>query len=106
VRSVQRDPITGQSRELDQAIEIALYSATILDNNKQPEGLLNVILSATSHPSEFLQSLQKSLPTFAYIENHVEMLDFLFKWLAVKSDFLLKRGVVFSDFEDLRSLGL
>ena len=34
------------------------------------------------------------------------MLDIVFKWLAVKSDFMLKRGVAFSDFEDLRSTGL
>ncbi len=42
------DSVTGQSRELDQAIEIALYGSTFLDNKKQPEALLNVLLSAAS----------------------------------------------------------
>jgi hypothetical protein len=52
-RSIVRDPVTGQSRELDQAIEIALYGSTFLDNKKQPEALLNVLLSAAQQASEF-----------------------------------------------------
>jgi hypothetical protein len=34
------------------------------------------------------------------------MLDFLFKWLAVKSDFMVKRGAQFSEFEELRNTAL
>jgi hypothetical protein len=56
-RTVERDPITGASRELDQAVEIALYSATLLEIKKQPEGLLNVLITACSHPSEFIASI-------------------------------------------------
>ena len=45
-RSVTKDPATGQSRELDQAIEIALFGSLMLEVKKQPEALLNVLLSA------------------------------------------------------------
>jgi len=34
------------------------------------------------------------------------MLDFLFKWLALKADFMLKRGITLPDFEEMRSTGL
>lgn len=78
--------MTGASKELDQAVEIALYASTLMEVKKQPEGLLNVILTASSHPAEFIQSILKALPSFSYLNNHIEMLDFLFKWLAVKSD--------------------
>jgi hypothetical protein len=40
------------------------------------------------------------------LENTVDLLDFLFKWVAIKSEFMLKKGVSFSDFEELRSVGL
>jgi hypothetical protein len=33
-RSITKDPITNQSRELDQSIEIALFGGLILDNKK------------------------------------------------------------------------
>ena len=59
-----KDPVTGFSRELDQAIEIALYGSTILENKKQVDALLNVILSAAGPASDFHVSLQKALPSF------------------------------------------
>ena len=92
-RSVSKDPYSGQSKELDQSIEIALYSAIILDLKKQPETLLNVILTACEPANDFIQSLLKALPSFMFIENHADMLDFLFKWISLKSDYMLKRGV-------------
>jgi len=67
---------------------------------------LNVILSAAESPSDFLQSIVRILPSFIYLDSHIELLNFLFKWLALKCDYILKRGVVFSDFEELRSVGL
>lgn len=105
-RSVQRDPVTGASRELDQAVEIALYSTTVLDVKKQPDNLLNVLLSACSSPSELLQSISKSLPMFVFMANHLELLDFIFKWIGQKSEFMIKRGALLSEFEELRSIGL
>jgi hypothetical protein len=66
---------------------------------------LNVILSAAESPSDFLQSIVRILPSFIYLDSHIELLNFLFKWLALKCDYLLK-NVVFSDFEELRSVGL
>ena len=105
-RSVTRDPVTGQSKELEQAIEIALYASTLLDSSKPVEGLMNVLLSAPEQPTFFNQSLQRCLPSFCYIENHMKMLEYLYKWLGLKCEFMFKRGVTMSDFEELRTIGL
>ena len=65
-----------------------------------------MLLSVPEHPKQFLECLQNCLPSFGYIENSLQMLDFLFKWLALKADFMLKRGVTLPDFEELRAVGL
>lgn len=44
--------------------------------------------------------------SFVYFDNYIEKLDFLFKWLAVKSDYFFKRGISFAEFEELRCTGL
>ena len=67
---------------------------------------MNVILSACSSPSELLQSLSITLPSFVFIPNSIELLDFIFKWIGTKSEFLIKRGALLSEFEELRSIGL
>jgi len=43
---------------------------------------------------------------FVTLESCIDLLEFVFKWVASKSEQLLKGGVVFSDFESLRSVGL
>ena len=105
-RSVTRDPATGLSRELDQAIEVALFGSLMLEVKKQPEALLNVLLSAASPASEFFEALIRSVLVFSQQDNCVALLEFVFKWVSVKADFLIKKGVALSDFEELRSAGL
>ena len=104
--SIVRDAVTGQSRDLDQAIEIALFGSTFLDNKKQPEALLNVLLSASSEANEFFASLLKCVQQFAQYDSNVYLLEFVFKWAISKFDYLLQRGVTVNDFEDLRSAGV
>ena len=104
--SVVRDAVTGQSRDLDQAIEIALFGSTFLDNKKQPEALLNVLLSATQQTNEFFSSLLKSVQQFAQYDSNVYLLEFVFKWAISKFDYLIQRGVTVNDFEDMRSAGV
>lgn len=41
-----------------------------------------------------------------YMDNHLQMLDYLFKWLGLKLDFMLKRGMTLADFEEIRTAGL
>ena len=43
---------------------------------------------------------------FAQYDSNVYLLEFVFKWVIAKVDFLLKKGVAVSDFEELRSAGL
>jgi len=49
--------LAGESKELEQAIEIALYASTQLLVTKQVEGLLNVLISVPDQPKLFLESL-------------------------------------------------
>lgn len=93
----------GESKELEQAIEIALYASTQTSSTKHVEGLLNVLLSVPDQPKLFLESLQRCLSSFIYMDSHLSMLDYLFKWLGLKLDFMLKRGVTPADFEELRA---
>lgn len=36
----------------------------------------------------------------------MKMLEYLYKWLGLKSEFMFKRGVTMTDFEELRTIGL
>ena len=67
---------------------------------------MNVLLSAAGPATDFFDSLLRSLLVFSQQDSCVSLLDFVFKWVLIKADFLLKRGIVFSDFEELRSAGL
>jgi len=85
---------------------VALFGSLMLEVKKQPEALLNVLLSAVEKISDFFDSLLRSLLVFSQQDYCVSLIDFVFKWVLIKADYLLKRGAVFSDFEELRSAGL
>jgi hypothetical protein len=78
----------------------------MLEIKKQPEALLNVLLSAASPASEFFEALIRSFLVFSQQENCVALLDFMIKWVSVNTEFLMKKGDGHSDFEELRSAGL
>jgi hypothetical protein len=67
--------------------------------------LLNVLLSAAGPSKDFFEAFIRSLLVFSQQDNCLTLLDFAFKWVSLKADYMLKRGLVFSDFEDLRSAG-
>ena len=68
---------------------------------------MNVILSAAGTATDFMMSLQRGLAQIMHACNdHIAVVDFTFNWVALKLDSLLSKGLVFSDFEDLRSVGL
>lgn len=69
---------------------------------------MNVLLSACSHPREFIDSILNALPQFGYYPNINigDLIEFIFKWVGSKSDFMFKKGANSADFEDLRSAGL
>lgn len=65
-----------------------------------------MLLSAASPASEFFEALIRSVLVFSQQDSCVALLEFIFKWVSVKADFLIKKGVALSDFEELRSAGL
>jgi hypothetical protein len=91
------------------AIQIVLMASQWTFNKRQVELLLNVLVSAVGPDMSLLLSAVRQGLDFISSDLKFSLKDvccFILDWITSKLDFLLAKGIVFSDIDEVKTLAI